>query len=344
MKELYNSIFGKPKTYNDFKKCIICLIPPNENDKDTLLTDEHIVPEFIGGKIVVKNVCKKCNSKLGHSLEGPLSNNQYFKLYAYINKIKGKKNKLVNPLAGTYSYNDMNFRYQDDFTLYHLPVINTQPTEDGGYKVGVTIDTKDLNTIEKDIFKALNRRLNSRGLNLKEEKLRDDIKKILNSSKDNIQVVEQPEIQVTFSLDYDHIGLLAIKIIYELIAWLAGEDFISSNQFELMRYSLKNLKLHSKLKYKNYNFYEIFKNLAVQNPYKKIEDYTYIEEIFGINKTIVIFMSGSCSIRLLNIWYNFIMPQALKNTFIIFTSDSKTGKFNFYREDIFLLYKNNSHQ
>lgn len=87
----YRSIFGEPKPYIEFTKCIICLNPEDGSNPSRKLTNEHIVPEFIGGKIVVNNVCKECNSTLGHTLEGPLSNNIYFKLYAYFNEIKGKK-------------------------------------------------------------------------------------------------------------------------------------------------------------------------------------------------------------------------------------------------------------
>lgn len=64
----YKSIFPPLELHYDFTKCIICMASNDENNKNKKLTDEHIVPEFIGGQIVVKNVCKECNSTLGHSL------------------------------------------------------------------------------------------------------------------------------------------------------------------------------------------------------------------------------------------------------------------------------------
>lgn len=36
--------------------CIFC-------QKDCQATDEHIVPEFAGGSLTIKEVCKDCNSK-----------------------------------------------------------------------------------------------------------------------------------------------------------------------------------------------------------------------------------------------------------------------------------------
>ena len=339
MNTIYRGLFSNVVIHNDFTKCIICLSPHDETDNDKILTDEHIVPEFIGGKIVVKNVCKECNSTLGHSLEGPLSKNIYFRMYGYNNGIKGKKNKLTNPLSGLYTYQGVRFRFEDDFTLYQLPVIDPQLTADGGFKLGVSIDKKDLKTIESEIFKAVSRKIKKSGRILKEDKLREDIKKVIETSKDNVQVLNQPEINVSFSLDYDQIALLALKIIYELVAWTSGEDFISSNEFDLIRLSLRKLKLNKKIKYRNDDFYKIFKKLNDENPYHKIEDFSFIDEVFKNNRTIVFFISGGCSVRLLNIWFNFLMPQALKNAFLIFTSDSKTGDFNFYGEEIFFSHK-----
>ncbi|WP_213067862.1 hypothetical protein, partial [Acinetobacter baumannii] len=81
-----------------------------------------------------------------------------------------------------------------------------------------------------------------------------------------------------------------LKIVYELIAWLWGEEFISANQFNFMRLSLKGLKLHRKLKYINKDFYEILRQLLKENPYTSLKDTSYIDNIFGQNKTIVVFM------------------------------------------------------
>ena len=63
--------------------CIICKL-----EKE--LTDEHIVPEFMGGGLVVRNVCGECNSKMGKGFEGRLSNNFIYKGARFFNDIKGK--------------------------------------------------------------------------------------------------------------------------------------------------------------------------------------------------------------------------------------------------------------
>lgn len=44
------------------RKCILCL-------GEKLLTDEHVIPEAIGGRLVVKFLCKSCNDRLGHAVD-----------------------------------------------------------------------------------------------------------------------------------------------------------------------------------------------------------------------------------------------------------------------------------
>lgn len=322
--------------YNKFKKCIICLQPPTDNLPLSKLTDEHIVSEFLGGNIIVKNVCKECNDRLGHRLEGPLSKNKYFKLYAYSNEIKGKKAKLTNPLSGEYLSSGKRFRFENDYSLYQLPIIKHQQTSDGGLKIEASLDISDIDRIEHDIFKTISRQLKNNGKTLKEDKLKKDIKKIIEGrKKNNISIINQPEIDVSFSLDFNAVALLALKISYELLAWIAGEDFILSSEFDNFRSSLKSILLHDELKYVMHNFHETFVALVKENPYFKVKDFSHINSIFAKNKTLVIFMSGACSVRVANLWINFKIPDSLKNMFLIFSSDSKTGIYNFYREEIF---------
>lgn len=320
------------KTYTEFTTCIICLKPPRDNNPLSQLTDEHIISEFLGGNIIVKNVCKECNDRLGHRLEGPLSKNTLFKLYTSSNGIKGKKNKITNPLSGEYLSSGKKFRFESDFSLYQLPVIEHQLTADGSFKINASIDIKDINKIEHDIFKTISRTAKSIGKSLDEDQIKENIKELVESCKGNVEVTNQPEIDVSFSLDLDQITLLGLKISYELLAWITGEDFILSSEFDAFRSSLENITLHSEIECKMTNFHELFIDILKENPYMNVENFSYIDSIFDKNKTLVIFMWGVCSVRIANIWINFNMPESLKNACLVFTSDSKTGIYNFYKE------------
>lgn len=58
-------------------KCLFCM--KNEKDgEDHVITDEHIIPESLGGWIEIPFVCRKCNNEyLGSKLESELKENAY---------------------------------------------------------------------------------------------------------------------------------------------------------------------------------------------------------------------------------------------------------------------------
>lgn len=325
------------KLYTKFSKCIICLRPPNNDNPLHVLTDEHIVSEFVGGRIVVRNVCKECNDRLGHGLEGKLAKNIYFKLYAYFNKIKGKKDKLINPLTGEYLIDGKKFRFESDFSLYKVQTIKHQRNSDGSFTIEASVDITDIDRIEHDMFKTISRKLKSSGKFFKEDQLRKRIKELIERERNSIKTINQPEIDVSFSIDFNEVALLALKVSYELLAWITGEDFILSSDFDKFRSSLKNIILHNEIRYVMTNFHESFIDTIKENPFFEVKDFSHINFIFEKNKTLVIFISGACFVRIADLWIGFKMPESLKNMFLIFSSDSQTGVYNFYREDnIFL--------
>ena len=49
-------------------RCIIC------NEENLQPSDEHILPDSLGGKIIINSVCKKCNSILGETVDSWILN------------------------------------------------------------------------------------------------------------------------------------------------------------------------------------------------------------------------------------------------------------------------------
>lgn len=79
------------------KKCIICGKPESKFGKDNLWSEEHIIPDALGGKIKITDCCKKCNSLLGKKVDANFIN---YKMTEFIRcklKIKGK-NGVPNPI------------------------------------------------------------------------------------------------------------------------------------------------------------------------------------------------------------------------------------------------------
>lgn len=74
--------------------CIIC------HQDNVTLSDEHIIPDSMGGYIHCYNVCKDCNSKLGEQVDKHLMNHFFIQGARHNHHLKGKKDAIPNPLLG----------------------------------------------------------------------------------------------------------------------------------------------------------------------------------------------------------------------------------------------------
>lgn len=81
------------------KKCIICGKIESEFEKDNFWTEEHIIPDALGGKIKINDCCKKCNSLLGERVDADFINYKVTEMIRCKLKIKGR-NGVPNPIRG----------------------------------------------------------------------------------------------------------------------------------------------------------------------------------------------------------------------------------------------------
>ena len=72
------------------KECIICREIKNEN----FFSEEHIIPDSLGGTIKISEVCKKCNEEMGKKLDYHLTDFISNRIYRKKYKISGKKGKI----------------------------------------------------------------------------------------------------------------------------------------------------------------------------------------------------------------------------------------------------------
>lgn len=71
-------------------RCIIC------NEENLQPSDEHILPDSLGGKIIINSVCKKCNSILGETVDSWILNDDLFVVIRDRLKIKNKNGNYVD--------------------------------------------------------------------------------------------------------------------------------------------------------------------------------------------------------------------------------------------------------
>jgi hypothetical protein len=57
------------------ERCLVCLYPQGSR-----LTSAHVIPQAVGGKLAVKNICADCNSRLGSTAEAGLKDDPRIRL------------------------------------------------------------------------------------------------------------------------------------------------------------------------------------------------------------------------------------------------------------------------
>lgn len=212
--------------------CIIC-------KKIDELTDEHIIPEFLGGDLIIKNVCKTCNDKMGGTFEGRLSNNEIFTFPNFINNISGKS-VVPNPLSGTKKTTTgekvfVEFE-KNKLKVKSHPVISIKSNarED---VFSISIDPSDLDKAEEIIRKKINRHYKDMPEETREKLVNKLYQDCVNSP---ITETPPPIIQDRFFVNFKDLELLFIKIAYEIGFYNFGENYIDDPVAEKLRVSLDN--------------------------------------------------------------------------------------------------------
>jgi hypothetical protein len=222
---------------------IMCIICKGENpisDKNPI-TDEHIIPEFIGGALTVSNVCKVCNSRMGDGFEGILANSLFYKLPRFIWGIEGKQKKLSFPFSGVYEDSDLGkFQVLTSGDLYLIPEIKLTKRENS-VDVSMLIDTSELDKAEHHLKKKLSRYFKSEGKEINEPRVSKIVSELVENSEKKHVSKQGPQITSKFSLDLNSQVLLYIKIAYELAIYHFGNEYINDVVANKLRLSLKNL-------------------------------------------------------------------------------------------------------
>jgi hypothetical protein len=73
-------------------KCIFCL-------QERLPSDEHVIPESIGGRIRIKEVCRDCNSELSRLVDNPFANCSLIQLARFSHSLGGKRDIVPFPFG-----------------------------------------------------------------------------------------------------------------------------------------------------------------------------------------------------------------------------------------------------
>lgn len=179
--------------------CIIC------HRDNQMMSDEHVIPDAIGGYLHINSICKDCNSKLGANVDKLLIDNWLIKTARYKYHLKGHSGTVPHPLMGEgVMENGEKVRMEIDENGRLAPhMIPSAPrySEDGQH-ISFSVDSKDAKYIE-----------HIRETVLKRNKLEGQ-KYITEDSTQEIKI-ENPCIKMHTSIDIKNYLLALLKIAYE---------------------------------------------------------------------------------------------------------------------------------
>lgn len=200
------------------QECIIC------RKVKTEFSDEHVIPDSIGGYYHIYTVCKTCNSNLGDSVDNNLINHKFIEFQRHLLKIKGKKGNIPNPFAGTHTMeNDPNqkVRLEDNngiFEPYIIPNINDEKILENGFTI--VVDKRDEGKINQITDKIL---------------ARNGIPKDKVKTESRVENEKRPVIHITQKIDIKDFKIGVLKIAYEFAVDNIPNFYNDSNAIKIAK-------------------------------------------------------------------------------------------------------------
>jgi hypothetical protein len=140
-------------------ECIIC-----RQEKDEM-SDEHVIPESLGGFYHIFNVCKTCNSEMGEKVDSPLVNHKLTELYRFAQEIEGKSGNIPNPFSGIFIEEEnpevkarVDINQEGKLEVLYHPVIKLNEEAGIVQSIEINVDSKDEVKIDEILRKIIKRK------------------------------------------------------------------------------------------------------------------------------------------------------------------------------------------
>lgn len=208
-------------------KCILCT-----QIKESSV--EHIIPKSLGNKSLTTNlVCKKCNSKMGEKVDGPFINNPLIDMLRNSLNLSGYTGKVPNPFSKGIDTKGNKIYLDNDFKPKLLP--NVIDNDDG---FSISAGSKE------EAYEIGLRKLKRLGAT------DEDINNFLKELESTEVKVVQPKINYEFDINFKDIEIGFLKISYELMYLLAGEEYYNDDISTKIRYILNQFMNNKVTDYK----------------------------------------------------------------------------------------------
>lgn len=222
-------------------KCIFC-------EKVCQPTDEHIVPEFAGGSLTIKEVCKDCNSKMGSDFEGPLSRSVIFRLPRHLYGIQGKSSFPINAFPGTGTTDDgTKIRMDSELKPYMTTKLDERKI-DGGIEVDLSVDVSDKDKIPQIIEAKIRRTARTEWPEMQEHEVDALVKNAIESLPNEYETRNsRPNIKYSESIDLNHLAFLMMKIAYEISFHHHGSSVLSDPASQKLRKAINDRNIKAEI-------------------------------------------------------------------------------------------------
>ncbi|AXX85087.1 HNH endonuclease [Aliarcobacter skirrowii] len=315
-------------------KCIICRIDENEFKNGNKFSDEHVIPDSIGGYYHIFSVCKECNSGLGNNVDNKLVNHYLADLLRYELKIRGKKGNIPNPFEGTHILMDhedtkvrINLNSEGKLNTYLIPKVCTEDISNGT-NIKIQLDYADKNKLKK-ILSDIKKRKN----------IGFDIDKILAEQTNEI-ISFQPLIKMERTFNTIDFKIALLKIAYEFAVDTIKDYFSDEIAVEISR-NLYNICKGHKIDYEKIDKFFIGDGILSKDLMKMFED------IVDLNKERHILVLNCIPnigmVCIVSLYKLFTIAVKLTDRFYfhnnIFFLFNNLNKKNYEKLDIFQLFK-----
>lgn len=298
--------------------CIIC----HSDNVDS--SDEHVIPEALGGTYHIYNVCKSCNSKIGTAVDIKLVDHILMKICRENNNLTGKTGKLPSFLCEqivhpkTDENTKMKFYYDEEQNLKLKFITSEQSNlkDDGTGTFSITVDDSEKNKLDEIINKK-RVKLGKKGLHL-------------NISEPKSHSQKGIEVQGSLSVDLEKFKIGLLKIAYESLCDLCP-DYEKDADAKEIASILKNVQYDKVIKYanigcgfENIEIFDTLRVLQIDTKNKHLIYYIFLEQS-GLYCFISLFETIFLGIKMSEI--NYIGKYCV----YAITNDYKNKKCNKYR-------------
>ena len=328
--EITKALIAKKHTYS---KCVICKCVFGENDENPQ-SDEHLIPEFLGGIFKIGLLCKICNNEFGGGFEDRIAKSFLGKYHANKYGIKGKSGTIPNhPLVGDYQYGNKRIFLTPDYQVKTHYSLECVQSDENGIVFSGRLDARDLENSKKQVVTSVIRAFKKQGKIVDRKAVYEYVSKIIDNSVINVE--PSPTIHGQILIDFYDLELLFLKIAIETLCIHFGELIVHDDFFSSWRTSLKTQKLDAAVTYQYDNYFTKFEPITKAFPAQNIINFEEFERGDARDNKLIILSDEAIFVRCLGIWIKFKTNQNLP--ICLYEHSVSDRKLRFYDSDRFIL-------